>query len=106
MHGRRVVAYRLVDRDDLRDFAARCGYAMSVAVEIAAATGRRYAGIHWRMVPDVVPRAWPAGARRCPRCGCTPDKPCAITLPDELGAGSCVPAGVHAFASCTGCVMP
>ena len=45
---------------------------------------------------------WPASARACPRCGCTPAAPCAMRWGDN--AGTCVPAGVYELATCSACM--
>lgn len=42
-------------------------------------------------------------ARRCPGCGCTPDLPCTIVLPDGESTARCVPAGAYRFRRCTAC---
>lgn len=92
--GRLVHLYRLNDVE----LGARCAWAVQHLPK-----GRQHAT--WKDVPAEVPDAqWPDG-RRCGGCGCAPDKPCLIELPDGCGEGSCVPAGMFGFKRCTGCPM-
>ena len=57
----------------------------------------------------VLLRAWTWGpyvARECPRCRCTPDKPCRITLNEECGEAACVPSGAYGREACSACAAP
>jgi hypothetical protein len=48
--------------------------------------------------------AWgPHVARRCKACGCDPEHPCTVVLPEELGTACCVPAGVYHRTRCSKC---
>jgi hypothetical protein len=42
-------------------------------------------------------------AKRCSRCGCTPDAPCTVALEEGCGEGACVPAGVYDATLCSRC---
>jgi len=44
-----------------------------------------------------------AGATACPRCGCTPARPCVVVLPDGAGRGACVPSGWYGQTVCSEC---
>jgi len=39
--------------------------------------------------------------KRCPACGCTPDRPCTVVLAD--GEASCVAAGLLGARTCSSC---
>ena len=45
-----------------------------------------------------------AGSKACPRCGCTPARPCVVVHPDGKGEGTCVPAGIFDQPTCSECV--
>jgi hypothetical protein len=92
--GRLVHCYRLTDR--ALELGARCAWAV-------AHKPKDRLHVTWKDVPAEVPRA-PAG-HRCAACGCTPDKPCTINLPDGCGEGNCVPAGTYGFKRCTACQL-
>lgn len=104
-HPRRtVLAAEITDTKGIRNLAARCSAGLRAALAEAEIRGERYAGLHWRMVPHVVPpRAWPAGARACPQCKCNPDRPCTVVLDHDCGTGACVPAGLYDATTCSEC---
>lgn len=101
--GRQAIACRLLPGAAIANLAHRCSDALRKAHELATAEGRRYAGLHWRLVPyRPEPREWP-GAHACPACGCVAGRPCTVVLPDGCGEGSCVPAGVYGLHTCSAC---
>lgn len=94
--GRVHALFRLRDAPAIRDLAARCACAKGLLAPGAKLSAH--------VVPDVLPaRAWLPGARRCPRCGCTPDQPCAVTLDDGAGEAQCLAAGVFGLPVCSAC---
>lgn len=90
--GRLVHCYRLERR--AIPLAARCAWAV-----LHLPKGRKFAT--WKDVPAELPE--PKVGKRCPACGCSPEKPCAMVLPNGCGTATCVPAGVCGFTRCSAC---
>lgn len=44
-------------------------------------------------------------AAKCPRCGCTPERPCTIVLEDGCGEAACAPAGAYGWKVCSRCLL-
>jgi len=101
--------------DLLGDFAATraAGYRITpegqrMARALAIASGDPHLAL------ETISEAWERwpGAKKCPKCGCSPPWPCPVPLPPaeepgslvgDLGVGECVPAGVQGSELCSGC---
>lgn len=105
--GRASDVYRLTDR--AQDLAARCHAGIGAVArlnELRAQRGFPPLRFRARHVPDRLPASAARSGPACPRCGCTPAKPCAIRLGDagELGEARCWPAGTHNLPRCSACL--
>jgi len=108
--GRKLVHYRLIQNEAVRDLAARCAYVTRGGATVSISEDGEGANMHtrntltWDAVPAQLPQyTWLPGARPCPRCRCTPDAPCTVLLDDGGGEGTCVPAGVFNIPTCSNC---
>ncbi len=109
--GKKVVHYRLTVGALVGELAERCFHAARAKGSVrilpdgdGARVDSLTNAVPWADVPLEVPRrTWPADAKACPRCRCTPDAPCVVALEDGCGAASCAPAGIYRFRVCSAC---
>ena len=72
-----------------------------------SARGGRWIVSRGAVAPVKARERWTWGpyvVRPCLRCGCTPERPCAMQLPDGVSEAECVPAGAYGFRACSRCL--